>query len=137
LTIAFAVDTSIAVPLLVETHRLHHETLRWWDGRRGAERTRAGGNYSVITRLPATSGSLPRRSTAHRRTLRSTVVLPARIARSLPACWPGAASSRAVYDALIALAAKEHDVELATRDERAVAPTKRWAPRGHRAGGPT
>lgn len=50
---ALALDTSVAVPLLVQTHRGHAEVVRWWNARPVA----LGGHafaetYSVLTRLP-------------------------------------------------------------------------------------
>jgi hypothetical protein len=30
---AVALDTSVAIPLLAQTHRAHAEVVRWWDGR--------------------------------------------------------------------------------------------------------
>ena len=48
-----AVDTSVAVPLLVRSHHHHAEVVRWWYGQ---ELTLSGHSlaetYSVLTRLP-------------------------------------------------------------------------------------
>ena len=48
-----ALDTSVAVPLLVSTHRDHAAVVAWWDRR---EVTLCGHavaeTYSVLTRLP-------------------------------------------------------------------------------------
>lgn len=84
-----AVDTSVAIPLLVQTHAAHEAVVRWWDGRQVALSGHAfAETYSLLTRLP---GVLSRLDIA----------------------------GGAVYDALVALAALEHKVDLATRDARA------------------
>jgi predicted nucleic acid-binding protein len=48
-----AVDTSVAVPLLVRSHQHHADVVRWWNGQ---ELTLSGHalaeTYSVLTRLP-------------------------------------------------------------------------------------
>lgn len=48
-----AVDTSVAVPLLVRSHHDHGAVARWWSGQ---EITLSGHalaeTYSVLTRLP-------------------------------------------------------------------------------------
>jgi predicted nucleic acid-binding protein len=50
---ALGVDTSVAVPLLVQTHAAHATVVRWWDGREVALSGHAlVETYSVITRLP-------------------------------------------------------------------------------------
>ena len=46
-------DTSVAVPLLVQTHRAHQAVVRWWAGREVALKGHAlAETYSVLTRLP-------------------------------------------------------------------------------------
>ena len=48
-----AVDTSVAIPLLVATHRAHAAVSRWWNGREVALSGHAlAETYSVLTRLP-------------------------------------------------------------------------------------
>ena len=77
-------DTSVAIPLLVQTHRDHAAVSRWWDHREAALSSHAlAETYSVLSEFGIAGG--------------------------------------AVYDALVALAAIEHDAELATRDGRAKA----------------
>jgi len=107
-----ALDTSVAVPLLVQTHRNHSDVARWRDQREVALAGHAlAETYSVLTRLP---GDL-RLSPA------DAARLLARLAK-LPATLAGLGiAGGAVYDALVALAAAEHGVSLATRDARAVA----------------
>ena len=80
-----AVDTSVAVPLLVRSHHDHADVVRLLDAR-----------------------------------FSSALVLSRSLARKLPDTLSrlGIAGG-AVYDALVALAAKEHGAALATRDSRA------------------
>jgi len=119
-----ALDTSIAVPLLVQTHRAHDSVVRWWAGREVALSGHAvAETYSVLTRLP---GDLRVAPTDAARLLRARFVahlqLKPRTAGRLPELFAelGIAGA-AVYDALVALVAVEHDVVLATRDARATA----------------
>lgn len=115
-------DTSVAIPLLVATHREHDRVVRWWDGREIALAGHAAiETYSVLTRLPGDLRLAPQdaaRLIAERfppslqlaqKTTRRLVDTLARVG----------ISGGAVYDALVALAAVEHDVDLATRDARA------------------
>ncbi len=54
MTAALALDTSVAVPLLVRTHEAHAAVVRWWAHRRVALCGHAVvETYSVLTRLPA------------------------------------------------------------------------------------
>jgi len=117
-----AVDTSVAIPLLVRSHTHHLDVVRWWNGR---ELTLSGHalaeTYSVLTRLPGDarlSGPdaarlLDARFTAPR-------VLSGSTAQKVHTTLSrlGIAGG-AVYDGLVALTAKEHDLALATRDARA------------------
>ena len=117
-----AVDTSVAVPLLVRSHQHHADVVRWWDGQELALSGHAlGETYSVLTRLPG-DARLAAEDAAR--------LLDARFATPLVLNGSNAQAvhvtlSRlgiaggAVYDGLVALAAKEHGVALATRDARA------------------
>lgn len=117
-----ALDTSVAVPLLVQTHGAHGTVVRWWGGREVALSGHAAvETYSVLTRLP---GDLRLAPADAARLLEErfapTLLLGPDTARRLP--WELAdrrVAGGAVYDALVGLAAAEHDVELATRDGRA------------------
>jgi len=119
-----ALDTSVAVPLLVQTHRAHDSVVRWWDGREVALAGHAvAETYSVLTRLP---GDLRVAPADAARLLRARFVahlqLKPRTAARLPELFADLGiAGGAVYDALVALAAVEHDVVLATRDARATA----------------
>lgn len=51
--VPLAVDTSVAIPLLVQTHSAHGSVVRWWDRREIALSGHAlAETYSVLTRLP-------------------------------------------------------------------------------------
>jgi len=120
--VTVAVDTSVAVPLLVRSHHDHAAVVRWWGGQ---EITLSGHalveTYSVLTRLPGDARLAPA-DAAQLLTARfpSPLVLSGSRARKLPGTLSrlGIAGG-AVYDALVALAAKEHGAALATRDARA------------------
>ena len=116
------VDTSVAVPLLVQTHAAHSEVVRWWGGRELALSGHAlAETYSVLTRLP---GDLRLQPGDAARLLEDRFaepfVLGTDAARHIPHTL-GALdiAGGAVYDALVALAALERGATLATRDARA------------------
>jgi toxin FitB len=117
-----AVDTSVAIPLLVRSHRDHAGVTRWWDGQEVALSGHAlAETYSVLTRLPGDARLSPAdaaRLLAER--FSAPVVLSRKQAVKLPDTLSrlGLAGG-AVYDALVALAAQEHGAALATRDARA------------------
>ncbi len=119
---ALALDTSVAVPLLVQTHRAHASVSRWWSGR---EVTLSGQalaeTYSVLTRLP---GDLRLAHADAARLLGERFADPLLLGPEVAARLPEVLSrlgivGGAVYDALVALAAVEHGADLATRDIRA------------------
>ena len=117
-----AVDTSVAVPLLVRSHQHHAEVARWWNGQELALSGHAlAETYSVLTRLPG-DARLAADDAVRLLDARFTtpLVLSGGHARKLHATLSrlGIAGG-AVYDGLVALAAKEHGVPLATRDARA------------------
>lgn len=117
-----AVDTSVAVPLLVQTHRAHGDVVRWWAGRTLALSGHAlAETYSVLTRLP---GDLRLDATDASRLLRERFAPPLLLGPDTAGHLPEVLSRHgvaggAVYDALVALAALEHGSDLATRDGRA------------------
>ncbi len=122
MTVAVAVDTSVAVPLLVQTHRAHAAVVRWWDNRDIALSGHAlAETYSVLTRLP---GDLRLEPADAARLLDERFSEPLLLGPETAGALPGVLSRKgigggAVYDALVALAAAEHGVDLATRDARA------------------
>ncbi len=119
---ALAIDTSVAIPLLVQSHAAHAEVVRWWGGREVALSGHAlPETYSVLTRLPGDLRLTPAdaaRLIAER--LARPLVLRADTRRQLPSVLArlGIAGG-AVHDALVGLAAAEHRTTLATRDVRA------------------
>jgi predicted nucleic acid-binding protein len=120
--VTVAIDTSVAVPLLVRSHHDHPAVVRWWSGQEVALSGHAlAETYSVLTRLPGDARLAPA-DAARLLNARfsSPLVLSSSRARKLPDTLSrlGIAGG-AVYDALVALAAKEHGAALATRDARA------------------
>jgi toxin FitB len=120
--VTIAVDTSVAVPLLVRSHHDHAAVVRWWSGQEIALAGHAlAETYSVLTRLPGdarlTAADAARLLKAR---FSPALVLSSAYTRKLPDTLShlGIAGG-AVYDALVALAAKEHGAALATRDARA------------------
>lgn len=117
-----AVDTSVAIPLLVQTHRAHGDVVRWWNGRQVALSGHAvAETYSVLTRLP---GDLRVAPADAARLLSERFAQPLLVGAEVAGRLPQVLSQLgiaggAVYDAMVALAAAEHGAELATRDARA------------------
>jgi len=120
--VTVAVDTSVAVPLLVRSHRDHASVVRWWSGQELALSGHALiETYSVLTRLPGDARLAPADAA---RLLNARFPSPLLLSGSLTRKLPDTLSrlgiaGDAVYDALVALAAKEHGTALATRDARA------------------
>lgn len=117
-----AVDTSVAVPLLVRSHHDHAAVARWWNGQDIALCGHAlAETYSVLTRLPGDARLVPGDAARLIESRFSApLVLGSRSAGTLPQILARAdIAGGAVYDALVALAAREHGVALATRDARA------------------
>lgn len=117
-----AIDTSVAIPLVVRSHHDHAAVVRWWNGQDLALSGHAlVETYSVLTRLPGDARLVP---TDAARLLKARfsppLLLGPLLARELPDILShlGIAGG-AVYDAIVALAAKEHEAPLATRDARA------------------
>lgn len=117
-----AVDTSVAVPLLVRSHQDHANVVRWWGGQEVALSGHAlVETYSVLTRLPGDARLAPADAA---RLLTARFASPFLLSESLTSELPDTLSrlgiaGGAVYDAVVALAAKEHGATLATRDARA------------------
>lgn len=120
----WAVDTSVAVPLLVERHPAHCEAWRWVAAR-SAELVLCGHalpeTYSVLTRLPGdarVAGSDAARLVDDVFDVKAG--LPQELAASLHRRLADAqVVGGAVYDAMVAVAATHHELPLATRDARA------------------
>lgn len=117
-----AVDTSVAVPLVVARHAAHALVGRWWAGRELSLSGHAAlETYAVLTRLPGDLRLAPADAvTLLEARFAPPLVLSARAARRLVRTLGTAGvAGGATYDAAIALAAVEHDLPLATRDARA------------------
>lgn len=116
------IDTSVAVPLLVAQHSAHGAVVRWWSGRSLALCGPAlAETYSVLTRLPGDLRLAPADAAL---LLRERFAAPLALSPDTSAKLIARLSERniaggAVYDALVGLAAIDHDVELGTRDARA------------------
>lgn len=121
------VDTSVAVALVVEDHEDHEVVL---DALRGRTLGLAGHaffeTYSVLTRLPGSARRAPSevvRILEHN--FPHTRFLAAERSRKLSLRLAGLGiAGGAVYDALVGETAIQHQLELATRDHRAI-PTYR------------
>jgi len=117
-----AVDTSVAVPLLVASHEAHGEVSAWADGKRLSLSGHALiETYAVLTRLPGDARVAPPDAvTLIDVNFAEPVSLPAleltKVHRELARL--GVAGG-AAYDGLVALTTRAHGVRLATRDARA------------------
>lgn len=117
-----ALDTSVAVPLLVATHSAHQAVVDWWGGRPVALSGHAlVETYSVLTRLP---GDIRVDAADAARLLSERFATPLLLSRSDARRLPEILASLgiaggAAYDAMVALAAKSNRCVLATRDARA------------------
>lgn len=119
---ALALDTSVAVPLLVQTHRAHAAVVSWWSGREIALSGHAvAETYSVLTRLPGDVRVAPRDAARLLRERFAVALQPRpRTTARLPEILSDLGiAGGAVFDALVALAAADNDAQLATRDARA------------------
>ena len=110
------------MPLLVKTHEAHEDVVRWWSGRKVALSGHAlAETYSVLTRLPGDLRVAPTDAAQLIKTRFSPPLLldPETMSRLAEVLSGLNIAGGAVYDALVALAAVEHKVVLATRDARA------------------
>ncbi|HYB45776.1 MAG TPA: type II toxin-antitoxin system VapC family toxin [Streptosporangiaceae bacterium] len=116
------IDTSVAVALAVADHEHHQATRKAIGGRNcGLSGHAAFETFSVLTRLPPPNRRTPRavaRLLAHN--FPGSRFLGGQAAEQLQArLAPLGIAGGAVYDALVAAAAAEHGITLATRDRRA------------------
>ena len=118
-----AFDTSAAVPLLLRSHTAHAAVRRHAAGRTPILTAHSlAETYSVLTRLPGDARVTADDAARLLETNFDTVLpVPATEVTALPRVLaPLAIAGGAVYDALVALAARAADVPLATRDARAL-----------------
>ncbi len=119
-----ALDTSVAVPLLVQSHRAHALVVEWWRGRDLALCGHAlAETFSVLTRLPGDARLAPADAARllEERFGAPLLLGPDTSSRLASVLADLDVAGGAVYDAMIALAAVEHGCRLATRDARAKA----------------
>jgi len=117
-----AVDTSVAVPLLMSSHHAHTRIGDWAVGRSlGLSGHALAETYSVLTRLPGDARVRPEDAVAL-----IDDNFPIRLPLSLQLAQDShrelallGVSGGATYDGLVALAARDHGAVLATRDARA------------------
>lgn len=122
MTALVAVDTSLAVPLVMQNHPRHQDLMQWRRGHRLALTAPSlAETYSVLTRLKDDARLAPGDAA---RLLASAFDEPLTLG---PDSQRDAAETLAlagiaggaVYDGLVALAAREHRAPLATSDQRA------------------
>ncbi|MEI2775342.1 MAG: PIN domain-containing protein [Tetrasphaera sp.] len=117
-----ALDTSVAIPLLVASHEAHAAVASWATGRSFAMGVQAlAETYAVLTRLPGDARVAPDDAVV---LIDDNIInhldLPGEVTARLHRELAGVGvSGAATYDGLVALAAREHDLLLATRDARA------------------
>lgn len=117
-----AIDTSVAVPLLSASHEHHEQVAAWASGRTLCLTGHSlAETYAVLTRLPGDARvAAPDAVRLIDENFPRTLALSARAARVFHReCAANGVTGGATYDALVALAAREHGVSLATRDARA------------------
>ncbi|MCU4183288.1 PIN domain-containing protein [Acidiferrimicrobium sp. IK] len=123
-----SVDTSVVIPLVVRTHEAHNAVTRWRAGRDLCVSGHAWIEaYSVLTRWPGKARLAPYDAV---RVLESNFAPPIAVAQ---ASWAGAVRmfaemdivGGAAHDAWVALAARDNDASLASRDARAQATYQR------------
>jgi predicted nucleic acid-binding protein len=117
-----ACDTSVALPLLVQKHTAHDLVTEWAHGRT----LHLAGHalvetFSVLTRLPTGLRASPADAARLLATrFASPLLLSEQTALRLPDLLAGLdIAGGATYDALVALAARDHAATLATLDARA------------------
>ena len=115
------IDTSVAVALAVAGHE-HHRATRKAIGDRscGLSGHAAFETFSVLTRLPRPTAAPPPPWPAARHNFPGSRFLSTQGAQRLHARLAALGiAGGAVYDALVAATAAEHEITLATRDRRA------------------
>lgn len=118
----YAVDTSVAVPLVVEAHEAHETVRSWATGRTLSLSGHAlAETYSVLTRLPGEARVSPADAVVliDDNFVGNLALSPDRAVEAHRDLARLGVSGGATYDGLVALAASEHHAVLATRDARA------------------
>jgi predicted nucleic acid-binding protein len=119
-----AIDTSVAVALLMSSHVAHHEVRHRLGGQRLVLTQHSlVETYSVLTRLPG-DARVAAADAVHliEANFGPPALIPKKTTAAIPALLAGHnIVGGAVYDALVALAARSNALPLATRDLRAAA----------------
>jgi predicted nucleic acid-binding protein len=122
--VTLALDTSAAIPLLMSSHVAHREVRRQLQGHDLVLTQHSlAETYSVLTRLPGDARVAARDAV---RLIDANfdppALMPLEVATAVPASMAELGIvGGAVYDALVALAARSHSLTLVTRDLRASA----------------
>lgn len=117
-----AVDTSVAIPLLVASHQAHAGVASWATGRALSLSGHAlVETYSVLTRLPGDARVTPADAVQLiDDNFPEHLALPSdRVAAIHRELARHGVSGGASYDGMVGLAARDHGAILATRDARA------------------
>jgi len=120
----WVLDTSAAVPLLMDSHPAHQTVAAWAAGRTlGLSGHALLETYSVLTRLPgdARVTSADAVTLINGRFTASVTLSAAAASAAHEVLSESGVYGGASWDGLVALAAREHDVTLVTRDVRALA----------------
>lgn len=117
-----ALDTSAAIPLLVQTHSAHADVVRWWSHQEISLSGHAlAETYSVLTRLPGDLRLAPPDAARllDERFAPSLLIHHETSRHLLKVLSQLDIAGGAVHDALVALATLDNGADLATRDARA------------------
>ncbi|GAA5161182.1 VapC toxin family PIN domain ribonuclease [Ornithinimicrobium tianjinense] len=116
-----AVDTSLAVPLLMTTHPAHESVEAWAQGRELSLGPRATlETYAVLTRLPGTNRLLPAdAATLIESNFTLTAQEPIPTSQLASTLATASVAGGASYDGVIGLEALTAGLPLASRDARA------------------
>lgn len=122
MTAGIAVDTSVAVPLLVASHPEHDAVVAWAE-RRSLRLTghSLAETFAVLTRLPGDARVAPEDAiTLIDSNFADVVVASQEAVADVHRLFArSGVAGGATYDGLVAIAAREHGIALATRDARA------------------
>ena len=123
-----AVDTSVAVPLVMRSHEAHASVVAW---RADRALTVCGHawieTYAVLTRLPGTARVRPEDAVSLLTSNFSTPLTPKpdSLLNAVSLLATAGISGGATYDGWVAIAALDNRVRLASRDVRAEATYRR------------
>lgn len=118
-----AVDTSVALPLLLTNHERHDDVTAWAQGKELALCGHAlVETYSVLTRLPGDNRFSPEDAVRvmDDRFCEPVLLKSEKLPRLHHELLSAGVSGGAVYDGIIGIAAKQNQVALASFDRRAI-----------------